>query len=139
MCGSQEHEVEKGKSQVTPDVPPRRVLVADNNSDLAQILGEFIRMDTSMEFLGYVLTGAAAVQRVQDEAVDILVLDLGLEDCHGFDVLDKLHASVPATKVIVHTGHSSPELAAHAKRRGAAAFIVKDGDVDALLTAIRAA
>jgi two-component system response regulator EvgA len=113
--------------------------VADNNADLAQVIGEFIRMDESLEFVGYVLTGAAAVKRVELESVDILVLDLGLEDCHGFEVLDRLRTAAVKTKVIVHTGHASPELADHAKRRGAAAYVIKDGDVDALLTAIKAA
>jgi DNA-binding NarL/FixJ family response regulator len=117
----------------------RRVLLADNNPDLAQVLGEIIRMDESLEFIGYVLSGAAALRRTQTEVVDILILDLGLEDCHGFDVLDRLRAEASNTKVIVHTGHASPELAAHAKRKGAVAYVVKDGDADALLSVIRAA
>lgn len=121
------------------DTPRRRVLVADNNSDLAQILGEVIRMDESLEFIGFVLSGAAALKRTQTDAVDVLVLDLGLEDCHGFEVLDRLRTAGCATKVIVHTGHASPELAEHAKRKGAVAYVVKDGDANALLSVIRAA
>lgn len=117
----------------------RRVLVADNNVDLALILGEIIRMEGSLEFLGHVSTGAAAFERTQTEAVDILVLDLGLEDCHGFEVLDRLVSTGSRTRVIVHSGHSSPELEAHARRKGAAAYVVKDGDIDTLLAAIRAA
>ncbi len=121
------------------DPARRRVLVADNNSDLAEVLGEIIRMDESLEFIGYVLSGDAAVRRTQTDVVDILILDLGLEDCHGFEVLDRLRSAASSTKVIVHTGHSSPELAAHAKKKGAVAYVVKDGDVDALLSVIRAA
>jgi DNA-binding NarL/FixJ family response regulator len=124
---------------VAPDSTRRRVLLADNNPDLAQVLGEIIRMDESLEFIGFVVSGAAAVRRTQTEVVDILVLDLGLEDCHGFDVLDRLRADASRTKVIVHTGYTSPELAAHAKRKGAVACVVKDGDADALLSVIRAA
>ena len=117
----------------------RRVLIADNNSDLAQVLGEVIRMDESLEFIGFVLTGAAALKRTQSDAVDVLILDLGLEDCHGFEVLDRLRTVGCTTKVIVHTGHASPELAAYAKRKGAVAYVIKDGDPDALLSVIRAA
>ena len=119
--------------------PRRRVLVADNNSDLAQVLGEVIRMDESLEFIGFVLSGAAALKRTQTDAVDVLVLDLGLEDCHGFEVLDQLRKAGSLTKVVVHTGHASPELASHAKRRGAVAYVVKDGDANALLSVIRTA
>jgi DNA-binding NarL/FixJ family response regulator len=125
--------------QVAPNLARRRVLVADNNPDLAQVLGEVICLDESLEFVGFVLSGAAAVKRTQTDVVDVLVLDLGLEDCHGFDVLDRLRIAGSATKVIVHTGHASAELAEHAKRKGAFAYVVKDGDADALLAVIRAA
>jgi DNA-binding NarL/FixJ family response regulator len=96
-------------------------------------------MDASFELVGHVLTGAAAIERIRAEPVDVLLLDLGLEDCHGFEVLDRLVSSGSATKVIVHTGHSSAELQVHAKRRGAAAFVVKSGDIEELLAAIRSA
>jgi DNA-binding NarL/FixJ family response regulator len=117
----------------------RRVLIADNSPDLVQILGEIIRMEGSFELIGHVSTGAAALERVRAEPVDVLLLDLGLEDCHGFDVLDRLVKSGSPTKVIVHTGHSSDELRAHAKRKGAAGYVVKSGDVEELLSAIRGA
>lgn len=117
----------------------RRVLVADNNADLAQMLGEIIRMEGSLDFAGHVLTGTDALSRVASERIDVLVLDLGLEDLHGFDVLERVVNSGSRTKVIVHSGHASPELAAHAKHKGAVAYVVKDGDVNTLLAAIRAA
>jgi len=95
-------------------------------------------MDGTLELAGHVATGAAALERVTHEPIDVLLLDLGLEDCHGFEVLDKLVKAGSATRVIVHTGHSSPELQAHAKRRGAAAYVVKTGDIEELLSVMRA-
>jgi DNA-binding NarL/FixJ family response regulator len=115
---------------------PRRVLLADNSPDLAELLGEVIRLEPSLEYVGHVMTGAAAFERVQSEHVDVLVLDLGLEDVSGFDVLDRLAEAGSQVKVIVHTGHSAEELATLARRKGAAAFVVKDGDVPALLELI---
>lgn len=115
----------------------RRVLVADNSADLALVLGEIIGMDPTLEFVGYVLTGAEALAKSRAGATDVLILDLGLGDCHGFEVLDRLRADATQVKVIVHTGHASADLAAHARRKGAAAYVVKDGDPEALLAAIR--
>jgi DNA-binding NarL/FixJ family response regulator len=119
--------------------PPRRrrVLIADNNQDLVTIMSELIRMEASLELVGHVATGAAAIARVTAESIDVLLLDLGLEDCHGFEVLDKLVKAGSHTRVIVHTGHSSPELQAHARRRGAAAYVVKTGDIEQLLATMR--
>jgi DNA-binding NarL/FixJ family response regulator len=115
---------------------PRRVLLADNSPDLAEVLGEIIRMEPALEFLGHVRTGAEAFEKVQEEDIDVLVLDLGLEDCNGFEVLERLEHAGSKVRVIVHTGYASNELAAHAKRKGAAAFVTKNGDIAALLAAI---
>lgn len=117
----------------------RRVLVADNNADLAAIMGEIIASEDSLDFAGHVSSGAEALARVGGESIDVLVLDLGLADVNGFDVLARLQRSGSTTKVIVHSGYSSPQLVAHAKQHGAAAYVVKDGDPRALLAAIRAA
>lgn len=127
------------QAPVTSTPRRRRVLIADNNLDLVTILSELIRMDGSLELAGHVTTGADALARVASEPIDVLLLDLGLEDVHGFEVLDKLVQSGSPTRVVVHTGHSSAELQAHAKRKGAAAYVVKSGDIEELLAVMRGA
>jgi DNA-binding NarL/FixJ family response regulator len=117
----------------------RRVLIAENSADLAQALVEIIGFDPQLEVVGYVLSGAAALERARQGAADVLVLDLGLPDCSGFEVLERLQAMPARPKVIIYTGHASLELAASARERGAVACIVKDGTFTALLAAIHAA
>ena len=117
----------------------RRVLLADNSVELAELLGEILRTEPALDYVGHVTSGAAAFEKVQSVAIDVLLLDLGLEDCDGFEVLARLTRAESPVKVIVHSGHASAELASHARRMGAAAYIVKDGDIAALLAAIHAA
>ena len=121
--------------------PPtrRRVLVVDNSPDLAQALGMIVRLDDALEYSGYALTGAEALKRALAGEIDVMVLDLGLGDCSGFDVLDRLRAAGSVVKVVMHTGHALPELRERARQKGAAAFVLKDGDFRSLLTAIREA
>lgn len=118
---------------------PRRVLLADNSAELAELLGEILRTEPALDYVGYVTTGAAAFEKVQTVGIDVLLLDLGLEDGDGFEVLARLTRAESPVKVIVHSGHASAELAAHARQMGAAAYVVKDGDIAALLAAIHAA
>jgi DNA-binding NarL/FixJ family response regulator len=120
-----------------PQTSRRRVLVVDDNPDVVRILGEFIRLDPELEFIGSVGTGSEALDQARLGAADVFILDLSLRDSRGFGVLERLHAQAPGLKLIVHTAHSSDEHAAHAKRMGAAAFVVKDGNVHALLNAVR--
>jgi DNA-binding NarL/FixJ family response regulator len=130
---------------MTADLPnagapaPRRVLLVDNSSELAELLGEIFRTEPALDYVGHVSSGAAAFEKVQTVPIDVLLLDLGLEDCDGFEVLARLVRAESQVKVIVHSGYASPEMAAHAKQMGAAAYVVKDGDIAALLAAIHAA
>jgi DNA-binding NarL/FixJ family response regulator len=118
---------------------PRRVLIVDNSADLAQALGMIVRSEDALEFAGYALTGTEALARAAAGDIDVMVLDLGLGDLSGFEVLDRLRAQASPVKVIVHTGHALPQLREEAQRKGAAGFVVKDGDLRALLQAIRSA
>lgn len=123
----------------TPGAPARRrVLLVDNSPDLAEVLGEVVSMEPDLEYVGHVTTGAEAFSRALATPIDVLVLDLGLEDCNGLEVLERLVKAGSTVKVIVHTGYSSSELEEHAKKQGAAAFVVKNGDVAALIAAIHA-
>jgi DNA-binding NarL/FixJ family response regulator len=126
----------EGKSE-RPSPQRRRVLVADNHDDFAQIVGQLIGMDETLEFVGYVTSGAAALERARAGAADILLLDLNLGDCHGFEVLKQLQSFAAGIKVIVHSGYGAPEIAAQAKRLGASAFVVKDGDLESLMGTLR--
>ena len=113
------------------------MLVADNHDEFAQIVGQLIGMEATLEFVGYVTSGAAALERARSGAADILLLDLSLGDCHGFEVLRQLQSSAAPIKVIVHSGYGTPEIAAQAKRLGAAGFLVKDGDLESLMGTLR--
>ncbi len=79
-----------------------------------------------------------AIDRLQAEAVDIVLLDLGLPDALGLSGLDRVLAVAPTVPVVVMTGAERDELSAQALVRGAEDFLVK-GEMgsDALARSIR--
>jgi len=101
------------------------------------LMGEFIRRDPALEFVGFVRTGAEAVEKAHHGAADVFILDLSLRDTSGLKVLQRLTADAPAIKVIIHTGHAFEGLHDYVKRQGAAACLVKDGNPNSLLDAVR--
>jgi DNA-binding NarL/FixJ family response regulator len=119
-----------------PAAPRRRVLIVENSPDLAEALGMIVGMDEGLDFVGCASSGKEALEKAAAGAMDVMVLDLGLGDCSGFDVLDRLRERGSPVKVIMHTGHALPEVQEQARRKGAAGFVLKDGDIRALLKAI---
>ncbi len=117
----------------------KRVLIVDNSVDLAESLGELIALEGSLQYVGYVMSGAEALEQARRGVADVLVLDLGLTDMSGMEVLSRVQQEGLPVRVILHTGHASDELAAEGARRGAKGYVVKGSDISVLLAALREA
>lgn len=76
--------------------------------------------------------GREALDAVRSNGYDLVLLDLGLPDLPGLEVLDKLKAESPQTGVVVVTGQADVRTAVEAMRRRADHFVVKPVSLDAL-------
>lgn len=70
---------------------------------------------------------------------DCVVLDLHMPGLSGLEVQARLAEARPTLPVVVITGHDTPESRARALGQGAAAYLCKPVDDEALLAAIDAA
>lgn len=82
---------------------PRRILVVDDEPELRSMLGRYLRNE-GFE-VAEAVTGAEALQRVRDGSPDLVILDVGLPDMDGFEVLRRLRTSSDVA-VIMLTAHT---------------------------------
>lgn len=68
-----------------------------------------------------------------------MLIDLGLPDIPGVDILRRVKADHPATEVIVLTGNATLDSAIEATNSGAFSYLVKPYDMEQLLLNIRRA
>jgi putative two-component system response regulator len=81
---------------------------------------------------------AGAAELVNGSEWSLAIVDHGLEDGCGMDVLDALRASNPRLPVVMLTGQGSEETAVEAFRHGASDYVVKSDDcLDALAARVR--
>jgi len=66
---------------------------------------------------------------------ELVVLDLRMPGGSGLDLIPKLLALDPATKIVVLTGYGSVATAIEAVRRGAVHYLTKPADADEILAA----
>jgi two-component system response regulator RegA len=66
---------------------------------------------------------------------EFVVLDLRMPAGHGLDLIPRLLAIDPATKIVVLTGYGSVATAIEAVRRGAVHYLTKPADADEILAA----
>jgi DNA-binding response OmpR family regulator len=119
------------------DSAPIRVLVVDDEEDFATALVERLRRRSFAA--DAVFTGRAALERLSAGAYDVAVLDLKMPGIDGLATLREMKRSGLGVAVVVLTGHGTAASGIEGMQFGAADFLQKPVDLDALCTAIRAA
>jgi DNA-binding response OmpR family regulator len=111
------------------------ILIAEDEERIAAFVAKGLRAhgyDTTA-----VPTGTAALQRVAAGGVDLLVLDLGLADMDGFEVLRALRASGRDLPVVVLTARSSVTDTVAGLESGADDYMAKPFRFEELLARVR--
>ena len=116
---------------------PITVLIADDHPVVRQGLAVLLEVQDDMTLVAEASTGPEAVRLTRQHAPDVLLLDLKLPELDGLGVLSALAAEQAATRVLVLTSAAGPATPGMALRAGAAGFLYKDVDPDALVRAIR--
>jgi two-component system KDP operon response regulator KdpE len=120
----------------TPSAP-LRILVVDDEPAIRR----FLR--TSLTAQGYQIfeaeTAKAALEAMRRNAPDVLVLDLGLPDRDGFEVIQELRGAGSALPIIVLSSRSDEAGKVRALDLGADDYVTKPFGVDELLARVRAA
>ncbi len=114
------------------------LLVEDNPGD-ARLLREMLNEQGPQKTrLTHVQRLSDAEKHLAENAVDIILLDLGLPDAHGLGAVRRAHACAPRVPLVVLTGMDDEVLAAQALQEGAQDYLIK-GQIEArgLLRALR--
>ena len=104
-----------------------RILLVDDNLDHVQLAMRALRQAGASWRVDAVRLGREGLDRLKDEAFDLVLLDYRLPDMSGLDVLREVRkAATP--DVILMTSQGSEEVAIQALREGAVAYVVKSHD-----------
>jgi two-component system KDP operon response regulator KdpE len=116
---------------------PLKVLVVDDEPAIRR----FLR--TSLTAQGYQVTeaenGTTALDSLRRNTIDILVLDLGLPDIDGFDIIERLRGQGFAVPIVVLSSRADEIGKVKALDLGADDYVTKPFGIDELLARVRAA
>lgn len=111
-----------------------KIMVVDDELSIRVSLEEILKLE------GYevqaVEKGDVALKMLQEEAYDVVLLDLKMPGIDGIEVLRLINQITPNTSVILLTGHGSLESAIDALRLGAEDYILKPASSSQILTSI---
>jgi two-component system, OmpR family, KDP operon response regulator KdpE len=122
---------------MTQPSAPSRILVVDDEPAIRR----FLR--TSLSAQGFRIEeaagGEAALELLRKTPIDVLVLDLGMPDIDGFEVIRRLRSSGSAIPIIILSSRADEKGKVEALDLGADDYVTKPFGIDELLARIRAA
>ena len=113
-----------------------RILVVDDHALVRRGLIELLQsLPVNVEF-GEAGTAADALSCALGETWGVVLLDLGLPDRHGLDVLRELHEARPHLPVLILTMFPEDQLALRVLEMGAAGYLTKESAPEELRRAL---
>ena len=107
------------------------VLIADDDHSLRSVLS------AALYKAGYhtvkAQNGKEAIDCVQKDAFDVILLDIFLGDADGLELIESIQELNPAAAIIVITGHGTTQTAIDAAKRRAYWYLTKPIDLKQLL------
>jgi DNA-binding NtrC family response regulator len=114
-----------------------RVLIVDDDADMAEMVARHLAGEG---FTAAAVTGGArAIQRLADEAFDVVLTDVVMGEVDGLAVLREAQRLHPRARVILMTAFGSLENAIAALREGAADYLTKPFKMAEVTVAVRRA
>lgn len=116
---------------------PIKLLIADDEQEFASTL--VTRLKLRNFEVTMVNSGLDALDEIDKNTPDVLLLDLKMPDLDGLEVLARLRENHPKLKVIILTGHGSFEAGKEGMELGAYDYIMKPVDLNKLIEVVQQA
>ncbi len=111
------------------------VLIVDDELILIEPFKEVLTEE------GYSVTtassGLEAIRLLEEKEFEVALVDLGLPDIGGYNVLQEIKKVDPTTEVIIVTGHSSVPSIVETVKAGAFDYIVKGTGLDRIIVSVQ--
>jgi DNA-binding NarL/FixJ family response regulator len=119
--------------RVTPRWEPLRVLLVEDSAIIREHLTEAIATSENVKVIGYADTESDAVAALQENECDVIILDLGLAEGSGLQVLKAVRSDIAYSPVVVvFTNYTNPNSRKQTIKMGADYFLSKSEDFDRL-------
>lgn len=122
---------------VSSSRPVIRVVLVEDDVDFQQALWRAISEAPDMLLSTVASTRAQGLQALEGEPANVLLVDLGLPDGSGIDVICAAHARWPNCNIMVSTAFGDELHVMRSLEAGAAGYLLKDSAPHSMLAEIR--
>ena len=106
-------------------VSPLRVVIADDDDQLAGLITAALRDDGRFTVVGRASTGDEAVELAGEQHPDLVVMDIAMPSCDGIEATRLIHELDAERHIVIYTASNNFEHIARAEAAGAVGFLHK--------------
>lgn len=108
-----------------------KILIVDDEKEARETIRNFLSRHIECN-LQEASSGRQALERINKEDFDLLLLDVKMPGISGIDVLKKSKLIHPNTDVLMITAYDSPQVAREVLKHGATDFIIKPSTIEVI-------
>jgi len=118
-----------------------RILIVDDHAVVRAGIKHFIDDVSKMEVAGEAATADAAIRLLRAQEFDVVLLDIGMPDKSGVEILAQIKRERPKLPVLILSMHPESRYAVQLLRGGASGYVQKEALgtdlIEAIETAVR--
>src|SRR5574342_792448 len=103
-----------------------RVLIVDDHPIVCSGIRNVLEPTIGIKVIGEAHTGAEALQKIEVDQPDVVLLDMKLPDMSGVDVIQKIYKSKNTTKVLGLSSYNDKEFISQLLNHGASGYLLKE-------------
>jgi DNA-binding NarL/FixJ family response regulator len=111
---------------------PINIAIVEDDLTLRQVLVSTLEADPDYVVVAQFADGESAIRDIPDLAPDMVLIDLGLPDMSGIEVIRQLKASVPDCDILVVTIFGDERTITSALEAGANGYLLKGASLEEL-------
>src|SRR5271163_4135785 len=115
-----------------------RILLSDDHNILRDGMRLLLERQPGFVVVGEAADGHETLQFVQDQAPDVVVMDIAMPNMNGIEATRRIVEKFPKTGVVILSMHYDESYVIRSLKAGARAYLLKDAMKAELIAAIRA-
>lgn len=114
-----------------------RLFLIDDHTLFRSSLSSLLNAEDGIQVIGEASSGREALQRLGCLMPDLIVVDIGLQDMSGFDLVPAIRTACPGARIVFLTASDLPEDVRRAASLQAEGYLQKNMQPDQFLTYLR--
>lgn len=114
-----------------------KVLVVDDQKELAEEIGNVLSTDSELSFIGTAADGFDALEKIAENTPDVVLLDIRMPNMNGVVATQRIKAEYPDVKVVILTTFDDSDYILNAINNGASGYLLKDLSGNMLIDAVK--